>query len=109
MQTASLPTTTSYTQLNEDGTASRSGNISVGGNSAGSYQNSTGGGSRSVHSLRRSHLLGREEIGAGAGEGSGNASPLLEIPEEIYRVRRAALQVLKPLTRTWVSRYIFNF
>ena len=28
--------------------------------------------------------------------------PLLEIPEEIYAVRKAALQVLKPLTRTWV-------
>ena len=90
--------TSSYTQLNED--ASRSGNVSVGGNSAASHQNSTGGGSRSVHSLRRSHLLGREET---AGEGTGNSSPLLEIPEEIYRVRRAALQVLKPLTRTWVS------
>lgn len=94
--------TSSYTQLNED--ASRTGNASVGGNSAGSYQNSTGGGSRSVHSLRRSHLLsGRDET---AGEGTGNASPLLEIPEEIYRVRRAALQVLKPLTRTWVSNNI---
>jgi hypothetical protein len=92
--------TSSYTQLNEDN--SRSGNRSLGGNSAGSYQNS---GSRSVHSLRRS--LGREETGASAGEGSGNGSPLLEIPEEIYRVRRAALQVLKPLVRTWVSAHIF--
>lgn len=53
-----------------------------------------------MHSLRRS--LGREETGASAGEGSGNGSPLLEIPEEIYRVRRAALQVLKPLIRTWL-------
>jgi len=90
--------TSSYTQLRNDG--SRSGNISQGGNSASSYQNSTGGGSRSVHSLRRSHILsGREESG---GEGMGNSSPLLEIPEEIYRVRKAALQVLKPLTRTWL-------
>ena len=87
--------TSSYTQLNEDG--SRTGNVSVGGNSAGSYQNSTGGGSRSVHSLRRSHIMSGT-----AGEGATN-SPLLEIPEEIYRVRRDALQVLKPLTRTWVS------
>mmetsp|Transcript_26679 Transcript_26679/g.57204 ORF Transcript_26679/g.57204 Transcript_26679/m.57204 type:complete len:594 (-) Transcript_26679:649-2430(-) len=93
---------TSYTQINENG--SRSGDASLGGNSANSYQNSTGGGSRSLHSLRRSHLLsGREDTGASsAGEGSGNSSPLLEIPEEIYRVRRAALQVLKPLTRTWL-------
>lgn len=29
--------------------------------------------------------------------------PLLEIPEEVYAVRKSALQVLKPLTRTWVS------
>jgi len=92
--------TSSYSQLNEEG--SRSGNMSIGGNSAGSYQNSTSGGSRSVHSLRRSHLLSGRETGASAGEGSGNLSPLLEIPEEIYRVRRAALQVLKPLTRTWL-------
>jgi len=28
--------------------------------------------------------------------------PLLEIPEEIYAVRKSALRVLKPLTRTWV-------
>lgn len=28
--------------------------------------------------------------------------PLLEIPEEVYAVRKSALQVLKPLTRTWV-------
>mmetsp|Transcript_6984 Transcript_6984/g.14865 ORF Transcript_6984/g.14865 Transcript_6984/m.14865 type:complete len:590 (-) Transcript_6984:58-1827(-) len=93
--------TSSYTQIRDEG--SRSGNVSVGGNSAGSYQNSMGGGSRSLHSLRRSHRLsGRDEGGASAGEGSGNSAPLLEIPEEIYRVRRAALQVLKPLTRTWL-------
>jgi hypothetical protein len=29
--------------------------------------------------------------------------PLLEIPEETYAVRKAALEVLKPLTKTWVS------
>jgi len=93
--------TTSYTQIQDEG--SRSGNMSLGANSAGSYQNSSGGGSRSLHSLRRSHQLsGREGIGGSAGEGSQNSSPLLEIPEEIYRVRRAALQVLKPLTRTWL-------
>jgi hypothetical protein len=34
---------------------------------------------------------------------SGELPPLLEIPEEIYAVRKAALQVLKPLTKTWVS------
>ena len=31
--------------------------------------------------------------------------PLLEIPEEIYAVRKAALQVLKPLNKTWVCYY----
>jgi hypothetical protein len=29
--------------------------------------------------------------------------PLLEIPEEIYAVRKAALQVMKPLIGSWVS------
>ena len=35
--------------------------------------------------------------------GGGSQPPLLEIPEEIYAVRKAALQVYKPLTKTWVS------
>lgn len=34
---------------------------------------------------------------------TAEAPPILEIPEEIYAVRKAALQVLKPLTKTWVS------
>lgn len=34
--------------------------------------------------------------------GSSSQAPLLEIPEEIYAVRKSALQVLKPLTKTWV-------
>lgn len=37
-------------------------------------------------------------------EGSASQPPLLEIPEEIYAVRKAALKVLKPLTKTWVSQ-----
>ena len=85
-----------YTQLNDDG--SRTGNASVGGSSQVSYQS----GSRSVHSLRRPHQAPET-----VGDGSGNSTQLLEIPEEIYRVRRAALQVLKPLTRTWVRYYSF--
>lgn len=32
-----------------------------------------------------------------------SSSPILEVPEEIYAVRRAALTVLRPLTRAWVS------
>lgn len=34
----------------------------------------------------------------------GGHPPLLEIPEEVYAVRKAALQVLKPLTSSWVRR-----
>lgn len=36
------------------------------------------------------------------GSGSQGQPPLLEIPEEIYAVRKAALKVLKPLTKTWI-------
>mmetsp|Transcript_5351 Transcript_5351/g.7472 ORF Transcript_5351/g.7472 Transcript_5351/m.7472 type:complete len:553 (-) Transcript_5351:297-1955(-) len=31
-----------------------------------------------------------------------SAPPLLEIPEEVYAVRKAALQVMKPLTSSWL-------
>lgn len=42
--------------------------------------------------------------------GSGSEQPpLLEIPEEIYAVRKAALQVLKPLNKTWVSYESLRF
>lgn len=58
-----------------------------------SVNSSQSGGSRSVHQLRR-HYVAR---------GSGEHPPLLEIPEEVYTVRKSALTVLKPLTRTWVS------
>ena len=37
---------------------------------------------------------------------SASQPPLLEIPEEIYAVRKSALQVLKPLTKTWVRAVI---
>mmetsp|Transcript_6406 Transcript_6406/g.18022 ORF Transcript_6406/g.18022 Transcript_6406/m.18022 type:complete len:636 (-) Transcript_6406:1604-3511(-) len=37
------------------------------------------------------------------GDTSGSQpQPLLEIPEEIYAVRKSALKVLKPLTKTWI-------
>jgi hypothetical protein len=71
-----------------------SGNRSVGGDGSQSGASSHSGASRSVHQLRR-HYVAR---------GSGEHPPLLEIPEEIYNVRKSALSVLKPLTRTWVSR-----
>lgn len=35
---------------------------------------------------------------------SNSQPPLLEIPEETYAVRKAALRVMKPLTKTWVRR-----
>ena len=38
---------------------------------------------------------------------SNSQPPLLEIPEETYAVRKAALRVMKPLTKTWV-RYVFS-
>ena len=34
---------------------------------------------------------------------SNSQPPLLEIPEETYAVRKAALRVMKPLTKTWVG------
>jgi len=41
--------------------------------------------------------------GRSLGDTSGSQpQPLLEIPEEIYAVRKAALKVLKPLTKTWI-------
>ena len=36
-------------------------------------------------------------------EGSSSEPPLLEVPEEIFAVRRAALTVFDPLTYSWVS------
>jgi hypothetical protein len=53
-------------------------------------------GNRSPHSARRQNQ----------NEESTDHPPLLEIPEHIYAVRKGALSVLKPLTNTWVSRYL---
>jgi hypothetical protein len=39
------------------------------------------------------------------GSADSEQPPLLEIPEEVYAVRKAALQVLKPLNKTWVSKH----
>lgn len=39
------------------------------------------------------------------GNENDEAPPLLEIPEETYAIRKAALQVLKPLNKTWVRIY----
>jgi hypothetical protein len=85
---------TSYRMKQDDG--SRSGNVSVGGNS---YQNSTT--SQSLHSLPLSNLIAKSGPAETMGSGEDHP-PLLEIPEEVYGVRKAALQMLKPLIRTWV-------
>jgi len=79
-----------YNILNDD---SRSGNTSQDDNSRAS---ATSGNSRSIHAVRRNYI-------AEGPLGGGDHPPLLEIPEEIFGVRTAALKVLKPLTRTWVS------
>jgi hypothetical protein len=63
--------------------------------------------------------VGTAAATAGSGGGGGNMivsdgrsfdseqPPLLEIPEEVYAVRKAALQVLKPLNKTWVRINLF--
>jgi len=83
-----------YNALRDDHVPSRS----VDGQSVNSSQS---GGSRSIHQLRRHYVV--------RGSGSGEHPPLLEIPEEIYSVRKSALSVLKPLTRTWVSCFLSVF
>jgi hypothetical protein len=53
-----------------------------------------------------SRIYGQATVRPGPLQPSGGTAhpPLLEIPEEVYAVRKAALQVLKPLTSSWVSR-----
>jgi hypothetical protein len=109
--TADEPTS-SYTRIQDDASSSArstGGNLSLGEQSGSSYQS---GGNRSLHSLqRRAYLVekaARDATGVGGIGGVSDHPPLLEIPEEIYQVRKAALRVLKPLTRTWV-RTIFKF
>jgi hypothetical protein len=47
-------------------------------------------------------------VGTGDGRSfDSEQPPLLEIPEEVYAVRKAALQVLKPLNKTWVRSLFF--
>jgi hypothetical protein len=50
-----------------------------------------------------SHFSGIQVSGSGMSTSTSSHQPVLEIPEEVYAVRKAALTVLKPLTRTWVS------
>jgi hypothetical protein len=73
-----------------------------------SSRNSTTSSHRSLL-MRRQHRKEKQEKLARETMYGDNAAPehppLLEIPEEVYGVRKAALQVLKPLTKTWVSGY----
>jgi hypothetical protein len=78
------------------------------------YSQQSGGSSRSSRSSRGASATAAPPTQGGTYReaasvddrslGSGELPPLLEIPEEIYAVRKAALQVLKPLTKTWVSQ-----
>jgi hypothetical protein len=65
-----------------------------GGGTTGSISQRGGSGSR--------HTASRSDYGHDDTDTIDEAPPLLEIPEEIYAVRKAALQVLKPLNKTWV-------
>lgn len=74
--------------------------------------NSHADSSRNSSSSNRSFLMRRQDRQQKQARATmfGNSAPpdhppLLEIPEEVYGVRKAALQVLKPLTKTWVSGY----
>jgi hypothetical protein len=49
-----------------------------------------------------SNFSGIQISGSGMSSSTSSHQPVLEIPEEVYTVRKAALTVLKPLTRTWV-------
>ena len=79
-----------YNIIHDD--TSRSGNLSLSGSSR---QSTRSGISNTTN--RRQYLSEKRSK-----EGGVEHPPLLEIPEEVYGVRKAALAVLKPLTKTWV-------
>jgi len=63
------------------------------------------GDDRQLFHLRRTNAAYRPPTGDGsnAQQRDGNGEPpLLEIPEDIYAVRKSALQVMKPLIGSWV-------
>jgi hypothetical protein len=64
------------------------------------------GTSRASRSSRGTPDYRNIEVGYQRADDSQNISdgpPLLEIPEEVYTVRKAALKVMKPLIASWVS------
>jgi hypothetical protein len=108
--------TTEYTEITYHASASARGGSQHGDLDSSSHHSHHGNlNSRSSLSTRSSHIPIRRAGTASLTRGSNSHEeldhdlthsesnpPLLEIPEEIYAVRKAALQVLKPLTRTWV-------
>lgn len=62
------------------------------------------GDDRHVFHLRRTNAVYRPSDNSSAQQtlDSNGEPPLLEIPEEIYAVRKSALQVMKPLIGSWV-------
>ena len=65
------------------------------------------GDNRHVFHLRRTNAVYRPPTGDNSHAqqplDDDGEPPLLEIPEEIYAVRKSALQVMKPLIGSWVS------
>lgn len=109
--------TTDYTEITYHASASARGGSQHG--DLDSTSNHGNLNSRSSLSTRSSHIPIRRQGTASLTRESNSQEdtdhdlshseanpPLLEIPEEIYAVRKAALQVLKPLTRTWVRHVV---
>jgi hypothetical protein len=107
--------TTDYTEITYHASASSRGGSQHGDLDSSSHRGNLN--SRSSLSTRSSHIPIRRAGTASLTRGTNSQEesdhdlshseanpPLLEIPEEIYAVRKAALQVLKPLTRTWVRQ-----
>lgn len=70
--------------------------------SADSINTGSGGTSRLDVPLHQSEKLAGIPSSESMSVETNAQPPLLEIPEEVYAVRKAALRVLKPLTKTWV-------
>lgn len=81
--------------------SNRSNDTTTGGSSQGSQHYTPG--SRSVHSVKR------QQSPTESGSSDIDHPPLLEVPEHIYAVRKGALSVLKPLTKTWVRPMMFDY
>lgn len=93
----------------EDGTVHSRQSTGDGGNTSVYSQHSTGSVSSRPGSRQQS-VYTNDNRGISPDSRSADSvsqPPLLEIPEEIYAIRKAALQVFKPLTKTWVRTVLF--